>query len=576
MKITRNLRNRVINCSTAISMAAMLAACSGGGGGGSLPIAGNTPLASGAFVKSVEGSGGTWSNVFDPTKQTVRYMFLYQANDIGGSGNIKGLRLQSNSDAATATTCANTTIRLGHTTVADLEATFDNNVEQGKGAMATVLDNATVTIPTVTAGDFFEIPFNSSFHYNGVDNLVVEIARSGVCSNQITIRRQTAAGYISTVVSTISNVADSGTISADRTSAKFVFGGGDNFVNPDIGSQGSNSYPFNVTAFGRKVQALHLAAEIDGSGPITGIGLPVGNPPADAQFYTVTIKMGHSTLSELADGPFDTSYTDTPVTVAENLKFQVPPGLAAGEVIWLPVNGTFKYNGVDNVIVEIDTTDNSLATAATPWRTRTSTGINLRKYGSSGSVDGTVDATYYPTEFRFHGSTIDRVVGAGGTDGYYIFPTAGRAGQYLYLASELGTSGKITRLACRMMSDVSTETVYQDFQIVMSHTGETTLGTNFAANVPNPMVVYSGNYTVPAGLIKGDWIEVPLTTAFNYNGTDNLVIQNRTSGGSTGHTCSVLSDAARYPSRRLSAVSADAESGGVTTITRDLRLWITK
>lgn len=572
MELTRNLGNRIIKYSTALSLAAMLAACGGGGSGGG----GGTPLASGTFIKTVEGNGQSWGSLFG-TNTANRYMYLHRASDIGGSGNIAALRLQLDSNEAEAISCPNTTIRLGHTSVTDLETTFANNVEQGKGAMVTVVDNATVTIPTGAIGDFFEIPLSTPFHYNGIDNLVIEIARSAACSNPATVLSQSPAGYIGVVYHTTSNVAITGTIFDTRLSAKFVFSGGDNFVNPDVGGTASNNvFPFNTNVTnGRKVQLLHLAAEMDGSGPITGIGFPVGTSPASAQIYTVSIKLGHSTLSELATGPFAASYSDTPVTVAEDLEFQVPAGLTAGEIIWLPVTGTFNYNGVDNLIVEIETTDNSQATDGTTWSFRNETTSWRRMYGALGSVDGTAHDSYYPTEFRFHGSTIDRVIGVGGYE-TYMFPSAGRSGQYLYLASELGTSGTITRLACRLASDVSTETLYPNYQIVMSHTDATTLGTDMAANVPNPVVVYSGSYTVPAGLIKGDWIEVPLTSGFNYNGTQNLVIQSKSDAGSVEHNCSVLSDATRYPARRTTGTTPDAATGSVMDHLRDVRLGISK
>jgi hypothetical protein len=45
------------------------------------------------------------------------------------------------------------------------------------------------------------------------------------------------------------------------------------------------------------------------------------------------------------------------------------------------------------------------------------------------------------------------------------------------------------------------------------------------------LVVFNGTFVMPAGLIPGDWIEIPLSTSFTYDGKRNLAIWYTYGGG---------------------------------------------
>jgi hypothetical protein len=64
---------------------------------------------------------------------------------------------------------------------------------------------------------------------------------------------------------------------------------------------------------------------------------------------------------------------------------------------------------------------------------------------------------------------------------------------------------------------------YTSYIITLSHTTATTLGASFSGNLPAPVQVFSGTNHVIQWAIN-QWVGIDFTTAFNYNGTDNLVV----------------------------------------------------
>lgn len=67
---------------------------------------------------------------------------------------------------------------------------------------------------------------------------------------------------------------------------------------------------------------------------------------------------------------------------------------------------------------------------------------------------------------------------------------------------------------------------------------------------------------MPAGLIQGDWIEIPLTQPFAYDGKSNLAVWLGTtdaSGASVIHNCiRSTSNATLYPSHMASGMPGNA------------------
>ncbi len=466
------------------------------------------------------------------------YQFLYLPADIAGSGNIASIyfRYYENSQALS---CPRVTIRLGHSSVSALNTDMTSNVNQGKGSAVTVLDRA-VSIPAGAAGEYFEIPLDTRFNYNGVDNLVVDITRTSACTGGV--RLITGAGavtYTGRVYSTSSATPDTATqTSQSPHHVKFKFAGGDNPQN--YGGAGTNTWPFATVPL--RTQTLYLASNINGSGRITGIAFQL-NDVSVAGTYTYSMRMAHTTLSALGT-IFADNYSGNPVTVANNVTFSVPAGIPAGEWFWAPVpNDTFTYNGRDNLIVEVATTAGTGGSESLRVATGTA-GVRVWANGATSESGSSSIPVVHHIKLRFAGGTMDTVFTSNSNAN--VFPTSISGRQFLLRASELGTAGYITRIALRSFTNATTTASYPDYSITLAHTDQGALVADDATNIAGGSVVYTGTFTMQAGLLAGDWIEIPLSTPFHYNGYSNLVVQTSSGAGTASRSCTISTSATRF------------------------------
>ncbi len=534
----------------------VLTACGGGGGGGGDAAGGPTT----GFTKTVElpSTEDNWIGPFAATG--ARYQMLVKAADVGGAGPIRSIAFRR-AVAMGAVTCADVTIRLGHTGLNDLTTTFANNVEEGRGSTVAVVDGGSVAIPAGATDEYFTIRFDRTFHYNGADNLVVDVI-SGACSSSVVLRATEAATPYTTLIWTFDTAAATGATYSSLANMKLAFVAGDDALTYSAAGTVLFGSPFTNDPGGlTKVQTLYLASDIDGRGRVTGIGFPVG-APAVAQTHTVTVRIGHSTLTELGT-TFDDNYAGTPVTVASGATFHVPAGLAAGTYVWLPLSdGSFTYNGSDNLVVEVSVTPGGELLS---WRGHDPSGgpiVSIYGFSAAATAASTLDWKH-DLRLRFAGGTMDVITPSAVTSGRndaFPFSTSDGKRQFLYLVSELGSPGRITRIACRLGGAGTTATTYADYEVVMAHTTATALGTTFATNLPpGATTVFDGSVSIPGGLDKGDWAEIPLSTPFVYNGTDNLLVQIAGPGGPEANRCAIDdTSTTRYANRRLDGAQAAA------------------
>ena len=574
MKTMKNIKTIV----AAFLLTSLLAACGGGGGGGGTPPA-PPPLPTGAFTKTVALSApgdGNWTGLFQSGAGTgSRYQGLVRAQDIRGSGPIATLSLKLGASSS-GNSCPNVTIKIGHTSKSSLDSTtYANNVEEGRGSLVTVFGPAALSVPNALAGGFIPIPLTGSFSYNGVDNLVVEIATDRCTTSTVLAAQAASPAYTALIWSNSSPIAATGSIWNALADMRFTFAGGEDRVAYPFSV--GNLSPFGTVAAVRHAQMLHLASDINGSGPITGIAMISTEAPTDAASYTVTITLGHTTLSALTTTFASNFNSGAPVTVASGLTFTVPAGVPAGTPIWLPLPGMFTYNGTDNLIVDIEVADP--VTESTIWAMDDSV-ASRRLFAAVGAATGTVQVGAYHTVFRFHGGPVSVI-----TDGLAFavpFDTdAGGAKGYLnlYRAAELGSAGTITSVACRLENAGSTAASYANYRVIIGHSNMSSLDGAPADNFVSQNTVFNGTVSVPAGLVRGDWIEVPLSRPFAYDGRSNLAIWMGTtdaSGAVSAHYClTSAANAARYPGQ-LGFGAPGAASVSVSNIKFDMKLMMTR
>ena len=375
-----------------------------------------------------------------------------------------------------------------------------------------------------------------------------------------------------------------------RPDTKFNLSGGDSsIVYTDSGTDSSlNAYPFLVSS---KIQLLYTAAEINGVGVITGIGLPVGvagsiTPRTDTTAgsqATLTVRLGHTSLSDLTTTFASNFNAGTPVTVTNAQTFTIPAGIPDGGYVWLPLpDGAFTYNGTDNLIVDIESTSVSGNASSIYDSSGTNTHytrVSTQTYPWPATVGPSDrDHLQYFIKFRFAGGTMD-VITPESTDKVAPFSAAhDNKLQNLYRAAELGTKGTITKVAFRLSNADSTNTAYNSFEVVLGHSAmiNPELSATFSANMADAQTVFSGTFTVPAGLKIGDWIEIPLSTPFAYDGKRDLVVQVSSLQGAAENRTKMSLDATRYKNRRafISGSNTATTANFVQNELADLRLFL--
>ncbi len=525
----------------------------GGGGGGG----GQT--AAGTFTRSTipDGSAGA-ATPFTTEPLGGRQQILVRAGDINGSGFIRSIRFRLDESSFGAVTCSTLAVKFGHTNREELTTTFDGNYV-GRGSATTVLTDGTVDFPAgAPAGTLVELRLDPdrAFIYNGADNLVVEISSSQGCTHTPPAFRRSPATYVAQAQATPGTAPTATMTEPALYHLEFKFVGGDDVL-AKTGAAIESAQPFtDASGADRRVQLLYLADEIRGAGPITGIAFPAASTTTAAT-YTVTVKLGHAAAGTLGS-TFALNYADTPVTVANGASLRVPAGVPAGSFVWLSLpDGAFTYNGTDNLVVEVEVNAPSGTTA---WRARANMDQSRTRTiaGRPGAPSGTPDVLAYDLRLRFAGGTMDVLTPngmIGGASDDHPFGTEGGRRQYLYLASELGSRGTLAGIACRLRDDL-VAAPYPNYEVQLGHTSATSLTEIFPGNLPNPTTVFLGPFEVQGDLREGDWIEIPFSTSFAYNGRDNLIVEIAGPPGTAQNLCvlDTLSPA-RYAARRLAGLS---------------------
>jgi PKD repeat protein len=111
---------------------------------------------------------------------------------------------------------------------------------------------------------------------------------------------------------------------------------------------------------------------------------------------------------------------------------------------------------------------------------------------------------------------------------------AGRHMQFLYAAGELSDQpGFITKIYWQRMSSGGAET-YSNVTVTLGHTTLNSLGADFADNFTEgdaTEVWNAASYAVPAASSSYEWVEIPVTGSFYYDGVNNLVVDINVESG---------------------------------------------
>lgn len=509
-------------------------------------------------------------NLFNGDDSYVKQQFLYTAKDISASGVIHGISLKNYATVSSATECQNLSVRMGVTTRTALVSTFSNNINNGVGSLTTVLDSATINFPPKSSNENQHIRFDQPYFYNGKDNLVVEVERDVSCNGILLLRAENTAANVQ--LST-NNASATGSLAGSLPHITFHFATGDNRVVRPAGAQFNNAIPFQNDMTNR-TQLLYYSQEIQGEGPISAIGLPIGlnginRTPAEK--YVISIEMGHSTATGL-QLTYSRNYSERPALVASNYILNMPGNIPDGELIWIPISG-FSYNGTNNLVIDIQVT-----TASGSTFLKLQSAVDQRRsYGATvnQAADG-LENFIVPIALRFSGGSVN-VITDGSIPDTQPFAAFANRRQYLFKAAELGVSGTVNKIAHRLHTQTSFS-IYNQCSVVLGHTEIIQLGNvSFSGHMSNPVEVFSGSFTISGGLAAGDWIEMPLSTPFVYDGSRGLVVEmSCVTGGTQNLLRGSNSDPLRYANRKAvhnSSAAVDTPTGVLNNMI-DFRIWV--
>jgi len=121
-----------------------------------------------------------------------------------------------------------------------------------------------------------------------------------------------------------------------------------------IDDNGYGAFPFSESQ-DAKIQLLYTAAEINGSGNLTALRFRRDSDTGQVTCPNTTIRLGHTNLTALTT-TFASNVEQgqgSLVTVLDNTAMTIPAG-NAGEWFEIPLTIPFPYNGVDNLVVEME------------------------------------------------------------------------------------------------------------------------------------------------------------------------------------------------------------------------------
>jgi hypothetical protein len=518
-------------------------------------------LGTGTFLKTTtpaiaSNNSYPFTDAYDLKLQT-----LYAAAEVGGAGRISAIRFRRQI-ANTDLTCPQVAVRFGHTSLTALTTTFASNVNLS--SIATALPYQSVTIPAGAVGTWFEVKLATPYEYDGVSNLVVEMETTAACTGHVFMSASVGANRRALANGANHNPSTADFTDSTQLAMQFVYSGGDDYLAYAGTLANTNSFPLSPLCSGQSYLNLHHAADIAGSGPVTGVAYQLAAPSA-AGTYTVTVKLGHFAADLEPGGVLTTTlarnFAEPPVTVAKDVTFTVPAGRPAGDWLWIPTSGAFSYNGTDDLLVEVITS--TVTGGQQPLRVQNRPGSRL--WAFTGSTTGTVDNAEYHLGLRFNGGPLFVTLPASAVP---VQQPLGKGGagqvQSLYTATRLGTGGAVDGLSVRLANSSSAGTV-PNVKVYMGQTTKPSLSVTdtYASNMDGQTLVFSGSLTVPGGLATGDWLRIPLQSSFRYDPTKNLVVLFTADGSGANNYVMGSVDSLAFPG---CAVGRDDNSVGTSGV----------
>ncbi len=342
---------------------------------------------------------------------------------------------------------------------------------------------------------------------------------------------------------------------------------------------GANVIPFWGNGYNEcRFQAVYTPDEVGAEGKIMRISVDRDTGSGfSGNFSNVVIRMAHTNRTNLTN-TFANNYNGFLIEVfkADNLMINSSDNSA-----WFSfdLNGNFTYDSSHNLLIDIMWEGDGGKNVGLMSH---DTGSEVRRvwnYTDASSSTGKTDADFpsMPNSepvIKFSVDIEKNTVLNEGKDqgGYYPFYIAANMFkiQWLFNASELSNeAGTIENIG--LFKTRPGHAYFHNLTISLAHSNLDSLTTNFTDNYIGQMtdVYHSDNFTIGE---KTGWFFTAVNPIFEYNGTDNLVIQIVWNGEAGGSDDISTSRTGILGQNRRAYSSSNFESGSTGTQRNDITL----
>ncbi len=329
---------------------------------------------------------------------------------------------------------------------------------------------------------------------------------------------------------------------------------------------GKSLWPLYMSRQAARFQALYTSDEVGAEGNIVRIALNRTAMKA-TNVSNLRIYMAHTDLFSLTTD-FDSNYNGY-LTEVFHEKEYVLNSSDSDSWLYFDLNGNFTYDSEHNLLVEIRWNGTGGADIATSSRT---TGGDTEAYALDDNADTAFNTIAQQPVIRFFVDAMDTDVMDNRTSTNVIpfcphFTSSNEMRtQMLYNSTTIKERGRISEIGFLLSDTPPNWANMSQFSIRMAYSDNSSLGESFEANHIGAWTeVFSRDYFNASTDGNHGWLGIELDTPFEYDGTHNLVLDIRWSGGSRDQSNPGLglglgTRHASYNSR-LSSDSYSAETG---------------
>ena len=288
---------------------------------------------------------------------------------------------------------------------------------------------------------------------------------------------------------------------------------------------GTWNHPMSTYFHDARTQVIYLDSELGSAGEINSLSLDVSDIPGQTM-NNFTIRMKHTGMDSYGSSP---SWEGSGWTVV----YQNNESIGSTGWVTFDFSTSFDYNGTDNLMVDISFNNSSYSSdgycrvtepggdRALHYRTDSYFGDPLAWSGTSDPTPAS--STYVPNiKLEITSSDPGDSIYIGNGTGTWNYPLStyfhDARTQTIYRSSEVGRSGEITSLSL----DVTTTPgqTMNNFTIRMKHTSLDGYGSSPSWEDSGWTTVYQTDESINSS----GWATFTFSTSFNYNGSDNLMV----------------------------------------------------